>query len=75
MRQLCALNPPEHAAIDGVRIRRVYGIALVLVDPGAADSGIDDEDGHFLAFNQLFGQFHAPPAQFRLLALWLSQTG
>ena len=67
--QLRLLHAPEHPPVDRREVRRVSLVPLMLIDARASDGGIDDKDGHLLAFEQPLREFHAPPAEFGFLAL------
>ena len=60
-------HAPEHPAVDCREVNGFCLIALMLVDAGATDRGIDDEDRHRVALHQALGELHAPPAEFRHL--------
>ena len=62
--QFRLLHAPEHATVDGGEVGGLALAALVLVDAGATDSGVDHENRHFLAGEQAFRQLHAPPSEF-----------
>ena len=69
MGQLRLLHPPEHPPVYRGEVGRIIRVTLVLVDPGSTDCGIDDEDRHLLARDELFRKLHPPPAKLRLLSI------
>ena len=62
------LDAPEHSSVDRCEVGGVFLVALMLIDAASADGGVDDEDGHFLAGDEAFGEFHAPVSEFGFFA-------
>ena len=58
------LDAPEHSSVDRREVGGVFLAALMLIDAASADGGVDDEDGHFLAGDEAFGEFHSPVSEF-----------
>ena len=68
VRQSGLPHSPEHAAVDRAGVGGIGLVSLVLIDPRAADRGVDDEDRHLLTRDEPLGKLHAPIAEFGLFA-------